>query len=247
MEYTDTMKLLPSGMYKSYLIDRLFRQYRFESPVLEIGCGTGEFLEAMKQYNLSGEIFDVNEEIIEHCKKKCQAIDLSMKIQIADLFNYHSQKKFSTIFMFEILEHIENDQGALNKVYNLLTENGYYVMSVPGKQFLFSDEDEFQGHLRRYEREELQNKLKNSGFKIEIFWCYNPLPYVSKYILRKKEIKKESIEKRTKDSSHVIYPAKKKLIDILYPMYSRLQFLLKIQNMFLNTDFGAHYLVLCRK
>lgn len=251
MEYEDKMKKLPSGIYKSYLVEKVFLKYTFESPILEIGCGTGEFLETLKKFNLrNGDLIDLNNDTIQHCREKCRLLKLDMNVYCTDFRDFDSTKKYNSIFMFEILEHIENDEAALEKVFASLNPQGLFLMSVPAKQSLFSDEDTFQGHLRRYERNDLCNKLQRAGFVIELFWCYNPLPYITKFL--SKRMKKPShvdaeVLQKTKDSSHVYYPTTKKLVDIFYPIYSRMHFILKVQNLVLGTDFGAHYLVLGRK
>lgn len=250
MAYRDKSKLLPSGMYKKYLLDRLFSSYAFESPVLEIGCGIGELFERLKKYDLEGEAIDINQETIEHCKEKCRRLGLNLKVRNEDFFNYSTTRNFKTVFMFDILEHIENDQDALQNVSDLLADNGYFLMSVPAKQTLFSKEDRFQGHLRRYERNDLIEKHTNAGLAIELFWCYNPFPYITHSLMRIKKPDAHSNEdslKKSKDSSHSFFPTTRLLVNIFYPIYSRLQFLLKFQNMFLDSDFGAHYLVLSQK
>lgn len=251
MAYQDKMKILPSGIYKSYLLDRIFTQYTFRNPILEIGCGTGEFFERLKEYNLEGEAIDMNQETVNHCRKKCKALGLKLKMHQKNFFDYNIDSKFNTIFMFEILEHIEDDQQALQKIADLLEKKGCFLMSVPAKQALFSQEDKFQGHLRRYEKKDLIEKHNKASLTIKLFWCYNPFPYVTHSLMRIKkkgaEGKNEDVVQKTKDSSHSFFPATKKLVDIFYPIYSRLQFLLKFQNMFLNSDFGAHYLVLSQK
>ena len=71
-----------------------------------------------------------------------------------------------------------------------------------------------------------------------------PLRFLSKDNQANSEI---DIETRTKNSSHVYFPTTKKLVEVFYPIYSKMQFLLKFQNMFLNSNFGAHYLVLAQK
>lgn len=246
--YEDKMKVLPSGIYKSYLLDKIFRTYKLLNPVLEIGCGTGEFYERLKLNGLRGVSIDINSDTIEHCRGKCQHLGLEMRVYEKNIFDFETENSFNTIFMFEVLEHIENDTDALNKINRMLENNGYFLMSVPAKQSLFSAEDIFQGHLRRYEKKELLSKLTKAGFNIELFWTYNPFPYFTKYLLENnKEGSELDVETRTKNSSHTYFPTTKKLVDIFYPIYSKVQFLLKFQNFFLNTDFGAHYLVLAKK
>ncbi|MDL1974330.1 MAG: class I SAM-dependent methyltransferase [Deltaproteobacteria bacterium] len=251
MEYEDKMKKLPSGIYKSYLIEKVLSRYTFQAPILEIGCGTGEFLETLNKFKLhNGDLIDFNNDTIQHCREKCSLLNLHMNVYCTDLFDFASEKKYNSIFMFEILEHIENDEAALEKVFALLNPQGLFLMSVPAKQSLFSDEDTFQGHLRRYERNDLCNKLRKAGFVIEFFWCYNPLPYITKFLIKRRQkashVGAEVLQK-TKDSSHVYYPTTKKLVDIFYPIYSTMHFILKVQNLVLKMDFGAHYLVLGRK
>jgi SAM-dependent methyltransferase len=251
VEYEDKMKKLPSGIYKSYLVEKVLSRYAFQAPILEIGCGTGEFLETLNKFKLhNGDLIDLNNDTIQHCREKCSLLNLHMNVYCTDLFDFASEKKYNSIFMFEILEHIENDEAALEEVFTSLNPQGLFLMSVPAKQSLFSDEDTFQGHLRRYERNDLCNKLRKAGFVIEFFWCYNPLPYITKFLIKRRQkashVGAEVLQK-TKDSSHVYYPTTKKLVDIFYPIYSTMHFILKVQNLVLKMDFGAHYLVLGRK
>ena len=85
MVYKDKTKLLPSFMYKSYLLDRIFETYSFQNPILEIGCGTGEFFKKLRKYNLYGKAIDINEETIDYCRNKCNQLSLDLRIYKKDL------------------------------------------------------------------------------------------------------------------------------------------------------------------
>ena len=151
---------------------------------------------------------------------------------------------------FEVLEHIEPDREALGRLNDLVVGGGTLLLSVPAKQWLFTAEDAFQGHVRRYERRELQEKLTAAGFEILVFWCYNPLPYIRRLLLhtRSDDTKKgRDLKTKTEESAFDVHPFTRKWVRRLHPIYSRLRWLLRVQDPFLNTDFGAHYLVVARK
>jgi len=44
-----------------------------------------------------------------------------------------------------------------------------------------------------------------------------------------------------------MHPFTRKWVRRLYPIYSRVKFLLRVQDLFLRTDLGAHYLVVASK
>jgi 2-polyprenyl-3-methyl-5-hydroxy-6-metoxy-1,4-benzoquinol methylase len=244
---TGNQELLPSGMYKKLLLDRIFRRFDFGNPVLEVGCATGEFLCELATRGFEGVGIDLSADSLAAAKKRTSSLPFHIK---RGSFMKLEEDDFGTIFIFEVLEHIEDDASALKKLSHMLRMDGKLVLSVPAKQNLYTAEDSFQGHVRRYERDELMGKLEAAGFHPDLFWCYNPLPYFRKYIMRgqSNEVATPAEnEERTKESSYSMDPFTGKWVKRLYPIYSRLRFLLRIQDVFLNTDFGAHYLVVASK
>jgi hypothetical protein len=110
--------------------------------------------------------------------------------------------------------------------YELLNKSGYFLISVPARQSLFSEDDTFHGHFRRYEKKDLIDKLEKTGFKIELFWTYNPFPYITRFLIKanKKDFDSDIVT-RTKCSSHVYFPTTEKLVRWFYPLYSSTKFL----------------------
>ncbi len=70
------------------------------------------------------------------------------------------------IGLFDVLEHIQNDFEFLKSVVSLLKPGGHIYLTVPGQKFLWSDEDEWACHFRRYEMNELEELLVKTGFQI---------------------------------------------------------------------------------
>ena len=71
-----------------------------------------------------------------------------------------------SIGLFDVLEHIENDDDYLEKICNSIIKDGYLFITVPAYNFLWSKQDTESGHFRRYSLYELKNKLKTVGFEI---------------------------------------------------------------------------------
>ena len=82
------------------------------------------------------------------------------------------QDKYDLILFMEVIEHLEDDQKALKKVYSLLNKNGIAIISTPSinaplyRLGLAKKFDKRVGHLRRYTMQELQLKCLKAGFEI---------------------------------------------------------------------------------
>lgn len=91
-----------------------------------------------------------------------------------------SEEKVPAAGFFDVMEHIEDDRAFLAQINSLLDENGLIMLTVPAFESLWSDNDEDLGHFRRYRLEELEEKLRLSGFQIEyktyfFSWVWFPM------------------------------------------------------------------------
>jgi glycosyltransferase involved in cell wall biosynthesis len=74
---------------------------------------------------------------------------------------------FDTVTCINVLEHAEDDLGALGRARQLLVPGGRVVIFAPAGHSLFGAMDRNIGHLRRYDKEELVGKLQQAGFEVE--------------------------------------------------------------------------------
>ena len=82
------------------------------------------------------------------------------------------------IGVFDVIEHIEDDIGFLNHLWDLLVPGGMLYLTVPAYQLLWSQEDVEGGHFRRYTLNNLKKKIMHSGFDISYssyIFSYLPL------------------------------------------------------------------------
>lgn len=66
----------------------------------------------------------------------------------------------------EVLEHVKEYKKGLKEMNRILKRGGGAIITVPIHQHYWKDDDEFVGHLRRFNPETLQNELGDAGFEI---------------------------------------------------------------------------------
>ena len=153
----------PFRNYLFYCLDKLIKQYGLHQPFLDVGCGEGYFSFFLGTRGWTGKAIDLSPAGIESAQKRLAGIP---GVQV-ELQSYESeQRKYRSIFLLDILEHIENDQHVLKTVSGLLEEGGSLVLAVPSNPRCWGWDDDFYGHVRRYTLPEIEKKLAEAGLSI---------------------------------------------------------------------------------
>lgn len=79
---------------------------------------------------------------------------------------------FNLIGLFDVLEHLPDDQQVLCDLYTLLADGGVLLLTVPAHPALWSYFDDASHHYRRYPVAELRSKLTSSGYRVEYLTQY---------------------------------------------------------------------------
>jgi 2-polyprenyl-3-methyl-5-hydroxy-6-metoxy-1,4-benzoquinol methylase len=129
--------------------------------ILDVGCGSGLLSKTLLDKGYDVMVIDNDRKAIDIAKKK------GIRGFVADINDWKTDEKLDCIILADVLEHVDDDKSIMRKVYSMLKPHGCFILNVPSYQFLFGKHDVSLGHKRRYSDNELKNKLKDSGFKIE--------------------------------------------------------------------------------
>ncbi len=80
-------------------------------------------------------------------------------------------RSLAAIGLFDVIEHIADDETFLRSMRTLLVEGGSVYATVPAFDFLWSKEDVDAGHARRYSLGRVCEVLRRAGFDI-VFASY---------------------------------------------------------------------------
>lgn len=157
---------------------------------LEIGCGQGAF-----GARLAGEVKYLG---VEPDKTSYQVACGRIEPRGGTvLHGIHSVvpegSTFDLVCAFEVLEHIEDDKGALGEWARLVRPGGHLVLSVPAFQERFGAMDAYVGHFRRYGPDELEARLVEAGLTdVEITVYGWPLGYALEAVRNRIDAKKHA-------------------------------------------------------
>jgi SAM-dependent methyltransferase len=131
--------------------------------MLELGCGIGGVLtELVTHSNLSLTGSEIYLHGLRYARTRLPQIDF---IQL-DATTMGFFEAFDVVGAFDVLEHIDADETAMQRVHDALTPGGLFLVTVPQYPSMWSRLDELVHHKRRYTRVELTSKLASSGFDV---------------------------------------------------------------------------------
>jgi len=143
--------------------------------VLEIGSGIGNITKFLldRDFVIASDVEPKYLTLLKNIfgpYKKIVVEDLD--ISGSDIERYRSYR-IDSVICFNVLEHIDKDEKALENIFNLLEPKGRLLLFVPSHRWLYGSLDQHLGHYRRYDKEELKKKLENVGFKIMVLKHFN--------------------------------------------------------------------------
>jgi len=155
--------------YNRWLVSRF--AHAIGRRVLEIGAGFGNITRHLKGRELL-VASDLDPVALEHLKGVFRD-DPSVRIASYRFPLDGSAREevraldVDTVVCLNVLEHIENDRTTLANLKEALSPGGRLILLVPAFARLYGTLDEHLHHFRRYEKAELEQKIREAGFELE--------------------------------------------------------------------------------
>jgi SAM-dependent methyltransferase len=139
--------------------------------VLEIGCGTGHNLEMLAQFGRLDAI-ELDDESRAIAEKRLGRDVMSARLpELAGVPDGH----YDLIAALDVIEHIDDDAGALAAIAPKLKPGGKFVMTVPAHPWMWSAHDTVNHHKRRYSKRGLRRLIERSPLRLEKLGYFNSL------------------------------------------------------------------------
>jgi SAM-dependent methyltransferase len=139
--------------------------------ILEIGCGTGHNLEMLKRF---GRVDAVE---IDGAARAIASARLGHAVINAPLpeLSGIADGTYDLVAIFDVLEHIGEDEEALISIARVLKPGGRILITVPAHPWMWSGHDRVNHHKRRYTRETLTAVVEAAGLKLEMLSWLNSI------------------------------------------------------------------------
>jgi len=157
--------------------------------ILEIGSGVGNISQFFVKENKPIFLSDIRPNYRELLKSKFMLDDdhvLNIDIAHPNFSNQNPEilGEFDTIICLNVVEHIEDDNLAIENMLKLLKKEGHLIVLVPAFQSIFNGIDIILEHYRRYNKKTIKKLMLNHGTLIKSFY-FNSMGVLAWFIFGK--------------------------------------------------------------
>jgi len=207
--------------------------------VLEIGCGIGGVIGSLRQIpNLRLTGSEIYIQGLRYARAKMPDVEF---IQL-DATAIPFRDAFDVVGAFDVLEHIDDDELVMRQVCASLRPDGFFVVTVPQYQWMWSTLDTLVHHKRRYSRRELTSKLRAAGFDVIYVTSFVTTLFPFMLVSRLRDRGRPSVDAKAEFSEWVSLPG---ALNRLFDWMTRLdEVALKLG---LTLPFGGSLLAVARR
>lgn len=197
VELGDIIARHPWWAARSQLLLHLLRRIGCEAKcrIIEVGCGWGTNLAALEKSGYTVTGLDVSRDALVRLDRADRTlIEASLSEELPP-----DAPEYDVVLALDVIEHIDDDRGAIRQLVQLTRPGGHVIISVPALPALFSEFDRVQGHRRRYTPESLRSAIAGSGLEImQVFWW-------GQWMARLLKMRNTAVRTRSGDTSAEIY------------------------------------------
>jgi SAM-dependent methyltransferase len=147
--------------------------------ILDAGCGSGRNMVELARF---GTVTGV--ELSDTSVALARAREAGEVIEGSVLEMPFAEDSFDLAVSLDVIEHLEDDLGALRELRRTVAPGGQLLVTVPAYQWLWSGHDEINHHHRRYTRRTLQRVAEQAGWRQARTTYFNSLLLPAAILLR---------------------------------------------------------------
>jgi SAM-dependent methyltransferase len=160
-----TLESLTSAVNYHRWVTDLLAPYLGDDP-LEIGSGLGDYARTWLDDGLAKvTVSDLDPHRLQLLRERFAA-DPRASVEQIDVFTAAPARHSSAVAV-NVLEHIQDDSGALSGMARLVAPGGVVAVFVPAFPFAMSRFDREVGHFRRYRAASLSQAFETAGLRVE--------------------------------------------------------------------------------
>ncbi len=166
----EIIDILKPKIYKEYhkRFLSIYKNFPQNTKVLELGCGTGEFLAELQKRGCQVWGVDFDKNAIKVAKKYFDLKNV-FALSFDDFFQRRDLPQFDVITFFEVIEHLDNPLEFIQNVKKILKPDGKIILSTPCRdRFLvgLAHWDFPSHHLTRWNKTAISNLFQKINFSI---------------------------------------------------------------------------------
>lgn len=221
--------------------------------LLEIGCGSGALLCDLNHLGFSVHGLETSNKAVGMSHELARLANSPHQVQ--DTAHGSWENRFDLVCAFDVLEHIQDHDQAIDNWLGWLKPGGRLVISVPAHRRRWGAGDEWAGHWRRYDRQDVLDLAATHKLHIEHIECYgfplaNATEVIGNHIYRRMINARGTTSKAEATASSGIarsnYNRISHVIDSA-PARAALATADWVQRRFLSTDWGSGYLFVAQR
>jgi len=148
--------------HRNQCIVSLVESFAPNEILVDIGGGNGFTSYVLKQHGLKSILIEPGQAGAFNASKR----NIETVCGTIEELNFNSSK-IKSVGLFDVIEHINDDLSFLKQLYKISSPEVIIFATVPAYSYLWSDEDLYAGHFRRYSLKSLNKLFIDAGFKIE--------------------------------------------------------------------------------
>ncbi len=227
--------------HRNGCIAEIVKKFPFKGAIYDIGGGNGYVALQLQNLGFEAVLIEPGAGGVENAKKR------GLKNLVCSSIEDAGFKKGSmdAIGIFDVLEHVEDDNGFLQRLNELLADPGRLYITVPAYKILWSNKDMAGGHFRRYSAKSLTKSLEKAGFRVEYATYLFSLLVVPMFVFLTLPSLMGFKMKNAKDEYESEHRVESKTLGFLISIMSKIE--LKMIRAGKRIPFGSSCLVVARK